>query len=236
MAAPNLDEIVSGEVADPIPAILEATLGTVGAKVFLVVAVLAFISCVLSLQAAASRLIYSFARDEMVPGHRWLSKLNERSKVPTNALIVACVVPAVICLLIFFNDGILVPVTSFAILGIYLAFQMVVLGALRQRFLGWKPAGPWSLKGWGMIINILALAYGIVAMYLMARPGESGDFFTDWVVLLGLGVVLITGLLYLFIARPDRKSQAPEGDAKEVADEIRRRTGAVSAGAAANDA
>lgn len=228
LAAPNLADIVAGKEADPIPAILEATLGTVGAKVFLCVAILAFISCVLSLQAAASRLFYSFARDGMLPGHRWLSKVSERNKVPTNALIVACTVPALICVLIYFNEGILFSVTSFAILGIYLAFQMVVFAALRQRLRGWRPAGPFNLRGFGIVVNVLAFAYGIFAMYLLAKPGESGDFFTDYVVLLGLGVVLVTGLVYLFVARPDRNSTAPSGDAKEVADEIRRRTGQIS--------
>jgi amino acid transporter len=228
LAAPNLKEIVAGEVGDPIPAILEASLGTVGAKIFLVVAVVAFISCVLSLQAAASRLLYSFARDGMLPGHVWLSKVSERTKVPTNALIVACTVPALICLLIFFNDGILVAVTSFAILGIYVSFQMVVLAALRQRFKGWKPAGPFNLGAIGFVINIVALAYGIFAMVLLATPGSSGDFFADYVVLIGLAVVVITGLIYLFGARPDRKSSAPGGDAIAVADEIRRRTGQIA--------
>jgi len=228
LAAPNLEDIVAGKVADPIPAILEATLGTVGAKFFLVIAITAFISCVLSLQAAASRLLYAFARDGMLPGSAWLSKVSEKNKVPTNALIVACTVPAMICFLIFLNGNILVPVTAFAILGIYVSFQMVVLGALRQRFRGWKPAGPFNLKGFGAVVNVLALAYGIFAMYLLAKPGASGDFFTDYVVLLGLGVVLVLGLLYLFIAQPDRLSSAPSGDAKEVADEIRRRTGAIA--------
>ena len=225
LAAPNLEQIVAGEVGDPIPEILEATLGTVGAKIFLVVAILAFISCVLSLQAAASRLLYSFARDGMLPGHVWLSKVSERNKVPTNALIVACTVPALICVLIFLNDGILIAVTSFAILGIYLSFQMVVLASLRQRLRGWKPAGPFSLGGAGIVVNVLALAYGVFAMILLATPGSSGAFFTDYVVLIGLAVVLVSGLVYLFAARPDAKSNAPSGDAKEVADEIRRRTG-----------
>lgn len=225
LAAPDLEGIVAGEIADPIPAILESTLGTVGAKVFLVVTVLAFVSCVLSLQAAASRLLYSFARDGMLPGHTWLSKVSERSKVPTNALIVACTVPALICVLIYFNDGLLVPVTSFAILGIYVAFQMVVLAALRQRFKGWKPAGPFSLGGLGVVVNVAALAYGVFAIILLAKPDSGGTFFQNYVVLIGLTVVLVSGLLYLFIARPDRKSTAPEGDAREVAAEIRHRTG-----------
>ncbi|WP_350269713.1 APC family permease [Brevibacterium sp. CBA3109] len=221
LAAPNLDEIVAGQVEDPIPAILQGSLGTVGAKIFLLVAITAFISCVLSLQAAASRLIFSFARDGMMPGHKWLSKVTDGTKVPRNALIVACITPALICVLIWFNDGILVAVTSFAILGIYLAFQMVVLGALRQRFKGWRPAGPWSLRGWGIIVNIAALAYGIFAMILLALPGDSGSFFADWIVLLGLVVVLVVGVVYLFTARPDRQSDAPEGDAIAVAEAIR---------------
>jgi hypothetical protein len=40
-------------------------------------------------------------------------------------------------------------------------------------------------------------------------------------VLIGLGVVVVAGLLYLFIARPDRKSSAPEGDAILIADKLR---------------
>lgn len=225
LAAPDLGSIVAGEDADPIPGILEATLGPVGAKIFLVVAITAFISCVLSLQAAASRLLFSFARDGMVPGHRWLAKVSPRNKVPTNALIVACTVPAVISVLIFFNDGLLVPVTSFAVLGIYVAFQMVVLASLRQRTKGWRPAGPFSLGRLGVVVNVLALAYGVFAIYLLAKPGESGDVFTDWVVLIGLGVVAISGLLYLLVARPDRKSDAPEGDAIAVAERLRARRG-----------
>src|SRR5690625_1361593 len=142
----------------------------------------------------------------MMPGHRWLSKVADGTKIPHNALIVACTAPALICVLIWFNDGILVAVTSFAILGIYLAFQMVVLGALRQRARGWKPAGPWSLGGWGVVVNIAALAYGIFAMILLSLPGDSGSFFADWIVLIGLVVVLAVGFIYLFTARPDRKS------------------------------
>lgn len=42
LAAPNLAAIVAGEDADPIPGILDATLGPVGAKIFLVIAVVAF--------------------------------------------------------------------------------------------------------------------------------------------------------------------------------------------------
>lgn len=220
MAAPDLQAIVSGTDADPIPAILESSLGVVGAKIFLVVAVTAFLSCVLSLQAASSRLLFSFGRDKMIIGHTWLAHMSPRTKVPTRALIISSAIPLLLAVLVYLGAS-LVQITAFAVLGIYVAFQSVVLAALRQRMKGWKPAGPFNLGTWGVVVNVAALAYGLFAIYLLIQPGSSGVFVDDWIALIGLGVVMITGLLYLFIARPDKKSDDAHGDAVEVAAKMR---------------
>lgn len=222
LAAPDLADIVSGKDADPIAGILESSLGTVGSKIFLVIALTAFLSCVLSLQAAGSRLLYSFGRDGMMPGHKWLAQLSGK-KVPRNSLIVACVVPILICLLVYVGqEGLINQITAFAVLGIYIAFQSVVFAALLARFKGWKPAGPFSLGAWGMIVNVVALVYGVIAMLLLAWPGSSGVFLTDWIVLIGLLLVLVTGVIYMMIARPGRNSTVPEGDAVEIAALLRK--------------
>ncbi len=222
LAAPDLQSIVDGKDADPIPSILESSLGTAGSKAFLVIAVIAFISCVLSLQAAGSRLLYAFARDRMLPASPWLSRLSAKHAVPTNALLVVCVVPLLIALFVFWRPDSLAKVTAFAVLGIYVAFQAVVLAALRQRIKGWRPAGLWTLGRWGMTVNVVALAYGIFAMVLLLRPADAETFVDRWVVLIGLVVVLGSGLLYLLLARPDRASQdVAEGDAIEVAAHLR---------------
>jgi amino acid transporter len=218
LAAPNLQAIVDGEVADPIPAILEDALGTPGSKVFLLIAVTAFVSCVLSLQAAGSRLIYSSARDRMLPMSGWLSHMSVRHAVPTNALLVACIVPILICLYVYGYPDQLARVTAFAVLGIYIAFQAVVLAALRQRVKGWRPAGNWNLRNAGMLVNLLAQAYGIMAIILLLKPVDTDSWLDQYVVAIGLVVVLGTGLLYLFIAKPDQHSaDVAEGDAIEVA-------------------
>lgn len=222
LAAPDLQAIVNGEDADPIPAILESSLGTAGSKIFLCVAITAFISCVLSLQAAGSRLIYSSARDRMLPMSGWLSRMSERHAVPTNALLVACIVPILICLYVYMAPDQLPRITAFAVLGIYIAFQAVVLAALRQRLKGWRPAGNWNLGRYGFAVNVVALCYGIFAMVLLLKPGDTGSFLDRWVVAEGLAIVLVTGLLYLMIARPDRHSDdVGEGDAIEVAAKLR---------------
>jgi amino acid transporter len=231
LAAPDLQGIVDGEDADPIPGILENSLGTVGAKVFLVVTVVAFVSCVLSLQAAGSRLLYSFGRDRMLPGSRWLAAVSARHAVPVNALVVVGTVPMLIALFVFWRPDSLARVTAFAVCGIYISFQAVVLAALRQRLRGWRPAGLWNLGSWGLVVNVAALAYGLFAIYLLIRPGDADAFLDRWIVAIGVGVVLVAGLLYLAVARPDRHSDGvPEGDAVEVAAHLRQiRRGAGSA-------
>jgi amino acid transporter len=223
LAAPNLQAIVDGEEADPIPSILEDALGTVGSKLFLLIAITAFISCVLSLQAAGSRLLYGSARDRMLPASHWLSHMSTRHKVPTNALLVACIVPIVICLFVYWRPDSLARVTAFAVLGIYLAFQAVVLAALRQRLRGWRPAGLWNLGRWGIVVNIAALAYGIFAIILLAKPTDADNFLDRWIVIIGATLVIVTGLAYMFIAKPyDNSEGIPEGDAIEVAEQLRR--------------
>lgn len=223
LAAPDLQAIVDGEVADPIPTILENSLGPVGSKLFLLVAITAFVSCVLSLQAAGSRLLYGSARDRMLPFSPWLSRMSEKHRVPTNALLVACVVPMALCLFIFWRPDSLARVTAFAVLGIYLAFQAVVLAALRQRVRGWRPAGLWNLGSAGMVVNVAALVYGVFAMFLLARPGDADTFLDRWIVVIGVVLVLGTGLVYMLIAKPYNHSDGvPEGDAIELAAQLRR--------------
>jgi amino acid transporter len=220
LAAPNLQEIVNGEDTDPIPGILESSLGTVGSKVFLVIAVTAFISCVLSLQAAGSRLLYSFARDRMLPGSGWLSKMSERHAVPANALLVACLIPILICLYVYVDPDQLPRVTAFAVLGIYIAFQAVVLAALRQRLKGWRPAGDWNLGRWGLIVNLAALCYGVIAMILLLKPPAGAETFLDkWVVVVGLCIIVVSGLTYMTVTRAySHSDEVGEGDAIQVAE------------------
>ena len=140
LSSPNLLNIVNGKVADPIPAILHEALGETGATVFIVIAIIAMLSCILSLQAALSRLIFSFSRDKMLPGSEWMSKISKNS-VPDNAMIVSCLLPVIVCVCVYFQPDNLARITAFAVIGIYISFQMVVLAAMRQRLNGWKPAG-----------------------------------------------------------------------------------------------
>ena len=60
--------VISGTDADPVDDDPDDASAPIGSKFVLVVVLISFLSCALSLQAAASRLIYSYARDGMIFG------------------------------------------------------------------------------------------------------------------------------------------------------------------------
>jgi amino acid transporter len=105
-------------------------------------------------------------------------------------------------------------IISFAAAGIYVAFQMVVAGALYARARGWQPAGPFTLGRWGLTVNVVALGYGIFAIINMLWPRSPEDpWYSNYGMLVTTVAVLVLGTLYMVIARPYDRGHAPAGDA-----------------------
>jgi len=68
----------------------------------------------MSLQAAASRLMYSYGRDKMIFGSGLLSKFSQTRHVPPYALLVAALIPAIIVIGAKFSTDALTKIISFA--------------------------------------------------------------------------------------------------------------------------
>jgi amino acid transporter len=217
LAVPDMQAVINGTDKDPVTTILNNAFGPVGSKVVMGVVMISFISCVISLQAAASRLLYSYARDEMVIGSSLLKKISPTTQVPVAALFVSGVLPALIIILGFFLQDAVATIVSFAAIGIYLAFQMIVLAALYARLKGWKPSGKFTLGGWGWAVNIGALVYGVGAIINMAWPRTpDAAWYINYAMVLSTAIVIGLGLLYMWLAKPYDHGTAPAGDAWKV--------------------
>ncbi|MFN8193427.1 MAG: APC family permease [Nocardioidaceae bacterium] len=210
----DIPAVIAGEDLDPVGTLMNDAFGTVGSKIVYLIVLISFVSCAMSLQAAASRLAYSYGRDQMIMGHRLLAKFSPTRHVPPYALIVAAVIPALIVAGAYFSTNATTKIISFAALGIYIAFQMVVLAALRARLKGWVPSGKYRLGPWGLIVNIAALAYGITAMVNMAWPRTpDAAWYDNWIVLLSAAIVIGVGAVYMMIHPLHDRSEAPYDDA-----------------------
>jgi amino acid transporter len=216
MAEPDIPGVIAGEVTDPIGTTLESAFGTAGSKLVLIIVLISFMSCTLSLQAAASRMIFSYGRDRMIFASERFGSFSATRHIPPYALLTAALVPGLIVLGSRISEDALTRIISFAALGIYIAFQMVVLAALVARLRGWRPKGRWNLGRWGLPVNVVALAYGVAAMVNVSWPRTPDvRWYDNWIVLLSATVVVTGGLLYMLVARPYLRSDAPAGDAVE---------------------
>jgi amino acid transporter len=217
LATPDLAAAISGKVADPIGTVLADAFGPIGAKAVIVVVMVSFISCVLSLQAAVSRLLFAYARDQMIAGSRFLSRLAENAHVPEGALLVAGLVPAAIVVIGYFLQNALATVLNFAVIGIYLSFQMVVAAALYARARGWQPAGRFRLGAWAWPVNIAALVYGVGAIVNMAWPRTpSAAWYLNYAMPLTVAIIGGAGILYMLLGRPYLRGNTPYGDAAKL--------------------
>ncbi|KGI67460.1 amino acid permease [Mycolicibacterium rufum] len=214
LAVTDIPGVISGENPDPVSSVLDEAFGPVGSKAILAIVLISFLSCAMSLQAAASRLAYSYGRDGMIMGSSLLKKFSATRHVPPYALVLAAVVPAVIVLGSKFSTDAITKIISFAAFGIYLGFQMVVLAALRARLKGWIPSGKYTLGRWGLAVNVAALVYGVTAMVNMAWPRTpDAPWFDNWIVALSAVVVVGIGLVYMVVHPLHDRSTGPYSDA-----------------------
>lgn len=213
LAVPDFQAVADGTVTDPIGELLMANFGPIFPIVMLII-VIAFISCITSLQAAASRLIYSMARDGFLPGSEKLAKFNAKRHVPNNALLVAAIVPGLIVILSLFLVQALFALVGFGTVGIYVGFGMVVLAALRARIKGWKPAGKFTLGAWAYPVNILALIWRAVAVINIIWPRPTGGTWVeDYLLIMTTVGVIAIGWIYMLVSKAYLRGNAPAADA-----------------------
>jgi amino acid transporter len=214
LAVPDMAAAVSGKDADPVTTTLRSALGESGLRVVLAVVLVSFFSCLLSLQAATSRLLFAYARDRMIFASGLLSRISTRTHVPVAALVLAGAFPIVITIAGFYLVDAIRTIVAFGSAGIYIAFQMVVLGALIARARGWQPAGAFRMGAWGLPVNIVAFVFGTGAVINILWPRTPDQpWYDNYGMLLCTGGVVITGLAYMLISKSYDRGTAPAGDA-----------------------
>lgn len=212
MAAPSLTD---GRLAtEGLPYVLNSVLGNFWGKVLLVVVVVAIFICTLAIQTAATRLMFSMARDGRLPFSATLSRVNPRTGTPIAPAVLIGVSCIAILLVNMGNAAIFATLASVCIILIYLAYLCVTAPLLLRRLRGW-PNGPrltdaegkplFSLGRWGIPVNVLAVGYGLLMTVNLAWPrteifDPSGQ--TPWMRWAGvLTVLAVVGLGILCFPR-----------------------------------
>lgn len=214
LAIPDIPAVLSGQDKDPLGTLLLQAMGPWGFKFVILVVMISYVSCLLSLQASASRLLYSYARDEMIWASDRLAHLSPKTHVPVRALVTVGAVPTLIAIAGYWLQDAVNAIVSFASVGIYIAFQMIVIGAIIARLRGWQPRGAFRLGAWAWPVNIASLVFGVASIVNMVWPRSPADpWYSNYGMILSSVIVVGAGFLYMLVAKPYDRGHAPAGDA-----------------------
>ena len=156
----------------PIVFILESALGSTGALIFVIVAMVALYAGGLANMAAASRLLFSLSRDRMLPGSKYLSSISTSSHAPSGALVVITVLSvtlvAVGTYMSAFPMALIVGMAAVGYYAVYgLTVAAVIYAAMKDRL---PVKTSFSLGKWAGPIRWVALIWSFLVVAELVIP------------------------------------------------------------------
>ena len=202
LAIPDFGAVISGEVVDPVADTIAFQLGDDITRPLFVLFIIGFTASLLAIQTNCSRVMWAFARADVLPASTALKKLSSGSRLPVNTIITTGVIAAIL-LVSTQSDNVYLTLISMATGGFYLSFALPVVAQLIARLRGkWVP-GEWNLGRWGMTVCVVASVWVVFEFFNIAWPRAEGvPWYQDWAVFVMTGIVGVLGVVAYLMVRP----------------------------------
>ena len=218
MSAPSLgDDLATGGMAWIIESQLDTWLG----KTLLALVAVAMFSATLAIQASASRVTFSMARDNRLPFGKILSKVNKRTGTPVVTGIAVRTLAILVLLVNIGQSSVFAAIASVSVMIVYLAYLMVTVPALVHRFRGTSLSyGPpmMDLGKWGIPSNLVAVVMGGLLVINIGWPraeihdvAGAGWYMQNFAILF-VALTLVVGVIAYRVVK-DREGAPVPADA-----------------------
>jgi urea carboxylase system permease len=208
MASPSVSLSTLG--VGGLPYVVTSALGSGLGKVLLADVAIAISVCTLAIQTATIRLTFAMARDNSLPFGHFLASVSTARQSPMVPAVVSGVLAALVDVIYIGKTQIFLVVTGVAIVLIYLAYLCSTTPQLLRRLKGWPQdrgsTGLFTLRRWGPVVNVVAVAYGALMSINLVWPrtqiyGPGND---EWGGLIFIGGVVVLGVVYYNLVQRNR--------------------------------
>ena len=164
--------------------ILERSVGVQITSVIMIFVVISILACAVASMATASRLLFSMARDGMLPFSAWLSKVNAKTKTPQSSTWTVFILS---CMAVLLFRRIEV-ITAVSALASFIGYAGIMYASIRAKI---------------SLVPALALIWSLVVIAALAIPETAiSGIDTRHLPALSAVVVLVMGsLVYLLFVR-----------------------------------
>ena len=124
---------------------------------------------------AASRDLFDFTRDQGVPRSKWLSMIDKRASMPTNACICTCIISGFLALIYIGSDVSFYAMTSLFLVALLQCYCLSIGCILWRRIFkpDTLPPARYSLGRWGIPINGVAVFYSFWFFFWASWPQQQ---------------------------------------------------------------
>jgi amino acid transporter len=202
LAIPDFGAVISGEVVDPVADTISFQLGDDITRPLFGLFIIGFTASLLAIQTNCSRVMWAFARADVLPAAGVLKKLSPGARLPVNTVLTTGIIAAIL-LISTQSDDVYLTLISMATGGFYLSFAFPVVAQLIARLRNrWVP-GEWNLGRWGMTVTVVASVWVVFEYVNIAWPRAEGvPWYQDWAVFVMTGIVGVLGVVAYLIVRP----------------------------------
>jgi choline transport protein len=172
-AITDANTVLSTPTGLPIIAVfLQATNNQRAATAMITAVILVFSMNLFGCTASVSRLLWAFARDHGLPFSNAFSKISESNRCPTNAVILLFVCVSLLSLINIGSTTAFNALISLTTLGFYFSYAIPTVMFAIRRYDTSDPIafGPWTMGRFGLVINILAVAFCIFLIIFLPFP------------------------------------------------------------------
>jgi amino acid transporter len=197
-ADPNLGDDAAG-----LPYLIKQVLGDGLGTVFVVASAVAIFVCTLAVQANTARVLFAMARDRVIPFAGWLGTVHPETKTPHRAAVVAGVLGVGPLVVNMNSEQLMSALVCVAIVWANLAYLLTTAPLLIARHR--RSASDSYLGRWGLPVNALAVAWGVLLIVNVGWPRER-FYGPSWaerhLAVLGTGLLVVIGLVVVAAVRP----------------------------------
>lgn len=204
----NIDDLGATTSAPvPITHILVSALGSTGAVIFEIVAMIALYAGGLANMAAASRLLFSLSRDRMLPGSSYLATVSPRTHSPSwSLLVITALSIGLVTIGTYLASQTMALIVGMASVGYYAVYALTIAAVIYASIKGHLPEKTsFSLGRWATPIRWIAFIWSLFVVGELVVPAANQQ------TALMAGVFFVFAAVWYFVVLRARLNRGEAG-------------------------
>jgi amino acid transporter len=212
LATPDVG--VATASATPLTYVLQAHLGSVATDVFVALALTNLFACALANMLVVTRLVFSMARDNMLPASGFFATVSPRFRVPANATIVIGCLSSAFVVSSLASEQALAYILGVATLAFFLVYLLTAAGlwrAHRHGAVAAFPSGGFDLGCWREPVYASGVALFLATVLALTLLPDYRVNGRNMLVVVALGGLWYALALRKRLARGEAGAPSPGG-------------------------